>query len=116
MVAAGQLSVHELHFTNDAGTLQRFGERDFSTQNAVFQNVWMEKLGCGCQKECWEIQGNLERRHLKSAPSDPDGQLKICGETEWARFGQMNPAAHIPLTRVDRCLKFYRNRARVLSW
>jgi hypothetical protein len=38
-VRAGQLSVYELHFTNNAGTLQRFGKRDFSTQNPVFQNL-----------------------------------------------------------------------------
>ena len=38
-VAANQLSVYELYFTNDAGTLQCFGQRDFSTQNTVFQNV-----------------------------------------------------------------------------
>src|SRR6266545_7531412 len=75
----------------------------------------MEKLRCRRQKECREIQRNIERRHLKSVPSDPDGQRKTRSETEWARSGQVNHAARIPLTRVDGCLKFYRNRTRFLS-
>src|SRR5215472_10874383 len=75
----------------------------------------MEKLGCRPDIECWEIQGNLERRHLKGAPTASHRQRKIRGETEWARLGHVNHAARIPLTRIDDRLKFYRNRFRVLS-
>src|SRR5437763_1329284 len=34
-----QLAVYELEFTNDAGTFQCLGKRQFSTQNSVFRNV-----------------------------------------------------------------------------
>src|SRR6266550_3774832 len=46
----------------------------------------MQQLGSGRQEDCREIQRNVERRHLKSAPSDPDGQRKIRGETDSTRW------------------------------
>src|SRR5262245_64216603 len=76
----------------------------------------MEELRRSRQKEHREVQRNLKRGHLKSAPSDPDGQRKARGETKWTRFGQVNGTAYVPLTRIDGCLKFYRYWPCLLSW
>jgi len=74
----------QLHFTNDAGTLQRFGERDFSNSKCRLPeclkwNNWERPPGRVPGKSSETSRGDIEKRSSDSDGSAENSRWKLSG-------------------------------------